>query len=72
MNTAPADRTDDLTPLLIDRRTLAVKLSISTRSLDRLKSNGTLPRSLKLGAKVLWRLSDVEGWIEAGCPRLPH
>lgn len=55
---------------LIGRRELAQKLNCSERSLDRLRENGGIPRPMKLGGrKLCWRLTDVEAWIAADCPR---
>ena len=56
--------------LLVDRKRLAQMLSVSVRSVDRLRSSGTLPPSIRLGGKVLWRTTDIEAFVESGCPRL--
>jgi excisionase family DNA binding protein len=54
-------------PLLITARELAKLLRISTRTLWRLRSAGDLPKAVRLGSAVRWRLDDVEKWLAGGC-----
>jgi len=56
--------------LLLSAEELAVILSISKRSLWRLRSAGQLPRAVQLGGSTRWRRLEVEAWITAGCPSL--
>jgi predicted DNA-binding transcriptional regulator AlpA len=55
-------------PLLVDRRELARLLSRSLASLDRDTAAGRVPRPLKIGASVRWKLSEIRAWVAAGCP----
>ncbi len=52
---------------LITASQLATLLSISERTVYRLKSSNRLPESINLGGSVRWRLDDVRRWIDAGC-----
>ncbi len=54
---------------LVNARELAKILSVSERTLYRLKSTGELPRPVVLGGSVRWRLSEIRQWIAKGCPR---
>ncbi len=54
---------------LINANQLADLLSISERTLYRLKSTGQLPKPISLGGSVRWRLTDIRVWIAAGCPK---
>jgi len=54
---------------LIDAARFASLLSVSARTLYRLKERGHLPEPIRLGGSVRWRLGDVEQWINDGCPR---
>ena len=54
---------------LVDAKTLAKMLSASLRTVWRLRSAGKLPRPLTIGGSVRWRLSDIEHWLELGCPK---
>lgn len=54
---------------LIDAAGLAEMLSISTRTLYRLKKRGCLPSPIRLGGSTRWRRRDVLRWIDRGCPR---
>lgn len=64
----PKNSPDELKPLLLGRRELAVVLGISPASLDRLDVAGRLPRSIKLGGRKLFSRTEIEKWITAGCP----
>ncbi len=43
----------------LDSLQLARRLNISIKSLSRMRQNGTGPRFLRIGSKVVYRLSDV-------------
>ena len=53
---------------LVDAKSLGKILSVSQRQVFRLKSSGRLPLCLKLGGAVRWRRSDIDLWLELGCP----
>jgi excisionase family DNA binding protein len=53
---------------LITPRELAHLLSVSVRTLWRLRSAGRLPTEIRLGGSVRWRRADACAWIAAGCP----
>jgi predicted DNA-binding transcriptional regulator AlpA len=59
---APAD------PLLIDAAGLADMLCWSLRSIRRADASGMVPRPVRFGKSVRWRLKEIEAWVEAGCP----
>jgi excisionase family DNA binding protein len=54
---------------LITAVQLAELLSISERTLYRLKSTGQLPKPISLGGSVRWRITEVRSWIAQGCPK---
>lgn len=54
--------------LLIDAKTFANLLSISSRTLSRLIDLKAVPIPVRLGRLVRWRLVEVLEWIEADCP----
>ncbi len=54
---------------LISASQLADLLSISERTLYRLKSIGQLPLPIVLGGSVRWRLTEIREWIAQGCPK---
>jgi predicted DNA-binding transcriptional regulator AlpA len=54
--------------LLIDAKTFARLLSISSRTLSRLIDLKAVPQPVHLGRIIRWRLSEVLEWIEADCP----
>lgn len=48
---------------MIDVREVATILNVSTRTVRRLASNGTLPQPIRFGRNVRWRLADIDMWI---------
>jgi len=56
------------TGLMIDTKTFARLLSISSRHLIRLQSMKAVPEPVHLGRRIRWRLAEVLEWIEADCP----
>jgi predicted DNA-binding transcriptional regulator AlpA len=56
-------------PDLMDAERLAKALSVSLRTLYRLKGRGYLPDPIRLGGSVRWRSTDIQRWILAGCPK---
>lgn len=55
--------------ILIGVERVAEKLNVSTRHVRRLTESGAIPRPIRLGALVRWRLVEIDEWIAAGCPR---
>jgi predicted DNA-binding transcriptional regulator AlpA len=43
-------------------------LSVSTRTVWRLRSEGKLPKPVKLRGTVRWNAAEIRRWIDAGCP----
>ena len=58
----------DEEPALITPRELAHLLSVSVRTLWRLRTTGRLPVEIRLGGSVRWQRADALAWIAAGCP----
>lgn len=56
------------TVTLMDAKTLAKMLSVSLRTIWRLRSAGKLPKPVRFGGSVRWRLSDIALWQELRCP----
>jgi predicted DNA-binding transcriptional regulator AlpA len=54
--------------LLIDTKTFARLLSISSRHLIRLQDLKAVPEPVHMGRLIRWPLAEVLEWIEADCP----
>jgi predicted DNA-binding transcriptional regulator AlpA len=54
--------------MAVDANRLAALLDLSLRTVRRLDSSGKLPRPVRIGGAVRWRLNEIEAWLEAGCP----
>ena len=64
----PRNQPENSDHLAVDAKRLGDMLGISERSVRRLDSAGKLPRPVKIGGSVRWRLGEVEAWLDAGCP----
>lgn len=53
---------------LLNAREVIAMLHVSQRHLWRMRAAGKLPKPVKIGGCVRWSVSDVEAWIEMGCP----
>ena len=53
---------------LLNVKEVAAMLHVSQRQIWRLKAAGMLPKPVKVGECVRWLLSDIEAWLEMGCP----
>jgi len=47
---------------------LAQILDLSKRTVHRLNCAGKIPCPVKINGSVRWRQSDIDLWIELGCP----
>ena len=55
---------------LLTVREVAARLKVSTRQIFKLAASGQLPRPVKVGGSTRWRSTDIEEFIERGCPAL--
>ena len=51
-------------PKIMTKDETALMLRCDIRTLDRLRATGGGPRSFKIGKNRMYRLSDVERWVE--------
>ena len=54
--------------LAVDAKEAAHMLSVSVRHLRALNSSGRLPRSIRFGRAVRWRVDELRAWLAAGAP----
>jgi len=47
---------------------LARILNLSKRTIHRLNCTGKIPCPVKINGSIRWRQSDIDLWIELGCP----
>ncbi len=53
---------------LVTPADLGAMIRIGRSKLYDMKASGQLPRPVKIGRCVRWRLSDINAWIATGCP----
>ena len=57
-------------PELMTVADVAAQMQVSTRQVYLMEADGRLgPLRVQVGRAVRFRRSDVQAWIEAGCPR---
>ena len=54
--------------LAVDVQQMTRMLALGTRTLRRLDASGKIPAGFKVGARKLWRVSDLERWVSWGFP----
>lgn len=53
---------------LLSAKQLGLMLALSKRQIFRLNACGLLPRPVKIGGAVRWKLADISCWQEMNCP----
>lgn len=53
---------------LLSAKMLGKMLSLSARTIWRLRSSEKLPRPVKIGGAIRWVQGTIEKWISMGCP----
>ena len=53
---------------LLTVRDVAARLRLSTRQIWKLKASGRIPDAVRVARSVRWRTSDIDDWIQLGCP----
>ena len=53
---------------LLTVREVADPLRVSSRQVWKLTSSGRIPAPVRLSRSVRWRASDIDRFIELGCP----
>lgn len=56
-------------PMLIGKRQLAALLNIGLSTIERYHSIGWVPRGVRIGNALRWRLDEIREWVADGCPR---
>jgi predicted DNA-binding transcriptional regulator AlpA len=59
-----------MTERFLSAATLADILSVSIRTVWRLRASGKLPKPVEIGGAIRWRASDISEWSRLGCPEL--
>jgi predicted DNA-binding transcriptional regulator AlpA len=55
-------------PRMIGAAEAARRCGISRTAWYNLKAGGRLPTPIRLGRRVLWRVEELEAWMDAKCP----
>lgn len=53
---------------LVDREWVAGQLDVCVRTVTRLDQTAMMPQHFNVGRAVRYRRTDIEAWIEMGCP----
>jgi predicted DNA-binding transcriptional regulator AlpA len=55
-------------PLVADAADVAVMLRISVRTVRTWDAAGKLPKPIRIGGRVVWRLDELRDWLNADAP----
>ncbi len=55
-------------PILLTVDELSDLLKVSNRTIWRMRSASQIPSPVRIGGGVRWRQSEIENWIQEGCP----
>lgn len=55
-------------PMLLNIAGVSQLLGVSRSHVKRLRASGRLPDPVRLGHRVLWRVDEIDAWVQAGCP----
>jgi predicted DNA-binding transcriptional regulator AlpA len=58
-----------LSPLVVDARRLAKLLCVGIRTVRTWDASGKLPAPIRIGGRVVWRVSEIRAWLAAGAQR---
>lgn len=64
----PARKRRRLSPLVVDARRLAKLLCAGIRTVRTWDAAGKLPAPIRIGGRVVWLVSEIRAWLEAGAP----
>ena len=53
---------------LLTAKQVGLMLALSKRQIFRLNAAGKLPRPVKIGGAVRWKLADIIRWQDLNCP----
>jgi predicted DNA-binding transcriptional regulator AlpA len=53
---------------VVDARRLAAMLCAGIRTVRTWDAAGKLPAPLRIGGRVVWRVSEIRDWLDAGAP----
>lgn len=57
-----------LSPIVADAKRLKGLLGVGLRTVRTWDAGGKLPKSLKIGGKTVWLVSEIRDWLAAGAP----
>ena len=55
-------------PLVVDAKRLAKLLCCGLRTIRTHDAAGKLPAPVRIGGRVVWRVSEIRAWLDAGAP----
>jgi predicted DNA-binding transcriptional regulator AlpA len=68
VNVLRSVRTVESDPLLVDATTAAALCGKHLRTWRAWQAAGRIPRPIRIGRSLMWRFSELEAWVAAGCP----
>ncbi len=60
----------EIMPLMVEAAKAARLCGISRATWYANRKAGKVPKPVRLGGRVLWRVDELQAWVTAGCPPL--
>lgn len=62
----------DMTPICINKNTVAELFQTTPRSIDMKVAAGEFPEPVRIGktAAPRWRVKELDAWVDSGCPEI--
>ncbi len=57
-----------LKPIAVDARGLTQLLPFGLRTIRTMDAAGKLPKPIRVGTRVLWRVAEIRAWLAADAP----
>jgi predicted DNA-binding transcriptional regulator AlpA len=54
---------------VVTAKELGKILAVAVRTIWRYDEEGKIPRPLRIGRSVRWRLNEIQDWLNCGAPR---
>jgi len=58
----------EVDPFLVDTAGAARLLCLAPSTVYAMFKDGKIPKPVRIGSKLLWRVDELRRWVEAGCP----
>ena len=66
----PSSAVAEMMPLMVEAAEAARLCGISRATWYAMRKSGKVPKPVRLGGRVQWRVDELHEWVRVGCPPL--